>query len=293
MSILYLIFPIIFLSFGLGFVAAAYLVDKKRITLKITLLILNIFIAFFALISTIVATKDILNKQSTKKDKIRDWWSIIVAALIMGLTIWNSFIQSSNEKADWREKKSLHADVKTIQSKLDSQIKNDKEFEIWLKDTFGIKRQGDTAIIYNTNIYFSQINQGQKEKPDLYPDSINYGFLLLHNKDTLILYPKNGVWVKPFLSFDAKLDKVNGGVYQADGMGKPYSTKSGPSEITNVNGKNYKTISVFLDIVRSKSYPLIIDMKGDKNQYIIFGDSADPNKRYIYQKDKVRWIPIR
>ena len=257
------------------------------------MLILNIFIAFFALVSTIVAAKDILNEKSTRKDKIRDWWSISVATLIMTFTIWNAFIQSSNEKADGIEKKSLHTDVRTIQSKLDTQIKNDDRFESWLKDTFGIKRQGDTAIIYNTNIYYSQISQGQKEKPDLYPDSTNYGFSFLHNKDTLILYPKNGVWVKPFLSFDAKLDKVNGGVYQPDGMGKPYSTKSGPSEITNVNGKNYKTISVFMNIVRSKSYPLIIDMKGDKNQYIIFGDSADPNKRYIYQKGKIRWIPIR
>jgi hypothetical protein len=257
------------------------------------LLTLNILIAVFALITTIVSGLNLSDKESTKAEKNRSGWLIFFGILIFGFTVTNYFLQKSKDSIDDNEKASLHTDVRTIQSKLDIQIKNDNKFEGWLKDTFGIKRQGDTAIIYNTNIYYSQINQGQKEKPDLYPDSTNYGFSFLHNKDTLILYPKNGVWVKPFLSFDAKLDTINGGVYQSDGMGKAYPTKSGPSEITNVNGINYKTISVFMNIVRSKSYPLIIDMKGDKNQYIIFGDSADPNKRYIYQKGKVRWIPIR
>ena len=253
----------------------------------------NILIALLALATTIVSSINLSEKGNTKSEKIKYIALVLIGILTMIFTLVIICKQKTKDKLEDTEKANLKKDVKDIQSKLNVKIKSDSAFELWLKDTFGIKRRGDTAIIYNTNNYFSQINQGQKEKPDLYPDSTNYGFSFLHNKDTLILYPKNGVWVKPFLSFDAKLDKVNGGVYQSDGMGKPYSTKSGPSEITNVNGKNYKTISVFMNIVRSKSYPLIIDMKGYKNQYIIFGDSADPNKRYIYQKGKVRWIPIR
>lgn len=176
--------------------------------------------------------------------------------------------------------KGLHISLDSIGLKID-----EKTGKILVIDSQILKRfLSQNKIIVNNNFY---------NQPSINDDSINYGFYYLHNKDTLVIYPNKGVWVKPFLSFDAKLDKVNGGVYQSDGMGKAYSTKSGPSEITNVNGENYKTISVYMNIVRSKSYPIILDMSGDKNQYIIFGDAADPNKRYIYQHGKVRWIPLR
>ena len=246
-------------------------------------MILNIFIAFFALISTIISAKDIANKQSTKKDRIRDWWLIFVAALIMVLTVWNLFIQSSNEKADQIEKKSLHTDIKTIQSKLDIQLKNDNNFESWLKNTYGIERKGDTAIVYNTNIYYSK---APKQNVDGIPDSINYSFKLI--KDTLVVFPKEGVWVKPFFSFDQKLFKANGEIYQSDGT--EYSI---PYDITTVNNKKLHTITVDMSLTRSKERPLVMNISGDKNQYVIFGDEATPSKRYIYEHGKINWIPLK
>ncbi len=208
----------------------------------------------------------------------------------MGFSIWLEIEKYDDINTLKSGNSTLNENVNSLLEKRGIDSTSNATFQKYLKDTFGIERTGNKPIIYNTKIYNSNIHESEGVANSS-TNSINYGYELSSTKDILTLYPKTGVWIKPFFSFDASLEKINKNIYESDGEGKPYSTESGPSEITLINNKKYRTISVFMSLVRSKSYPLIIDISGDKSQYIVFGDDADPNKRYMYKNGKVNWIP--
>ena len=64
-----------------------------------------------------------------------------------------------------------------------------------------------------------------------------------------------------------------------------------PPEETIINTTRYKTLTVHLSLIRDKRNPLILDISANKNQYIIFGDESDPQKRHIYKNGSISWVP--
>lgn len=256
------------------------------------MLTLNILIAVFALFATIISVIKFSKEEITKSEKIKNGLVVGVGSFIMIFSVWNAILQFLNDKKNNSEKAYLHTDIGNIQTTLNNKITKDSIFEIYLKDTFGIERQNNKPIIFNTRIYNLKAQQPKtvpQPKTEGMPDSINYSVKL--KNDTLTISPKIGVWVSPFFSFDAKNEKINDRILQVDGT--VYSAIRYPHEITVVNSKKYYTNTVNMTLTRSKERPLVLDISADKNQYIIFGDEVFPNKRYIYDHGKVNWIPLR
>ncbi len=115
--------------------------------------------------------------------------------------------------------------------------------------------------------------------------SENYGFSLSKSKDSLIVFPKSGIWIKPFLSYETYLESKNQNIYQSDVFGSTESTT------IFANNKKYVVPSIYMTTSRSKERPIIMDISGARNQSIFFGDDADAEKRYLYDDGRVYWVP--
>ncbi len=117
-------------------------------------------------------------------------------------------------------------------------------------------------------------------------DSANYTFRLKY--DTLYLSPKEGTWAHGYIAFD-----TSNGIPFERMMHEGEGTGNEVDKI-NVNGKIYMThlVKIF-DRAVYKAEPISLRMSGQLKRYIIFGDEGIPTKRWIYQNDKVKWIPER
>lgn len=222
-------------------------------------------------------------KGAAKKEIIE----LSLGVLICVFSIWSA---SSNSKTTGKLQSTADSSKNKInellsQRKVDST--NDAKFQQYLKDSLGIQVIDiATNTVRRTDNFYTIVNSLPKE--GLSP-SVNYEYKISKNKDSVIVFPKTGVWVKPFFSFDASIQAKNEAILLADGMSITDSRL--PPEETIINGVSYKTFTVHLSIVRDKIYPLILDISADKNQYVIFGDESDPEKRYLYKGGKITWVP--
>jgi hypothetical protein len=171
--------------------------------------------------------------------------------------------------------------VNTLLKKRDIDSSDNAKFQKYLKDTFGIIKQGGKPIIYNTKIYNSKV---EKINPTLLSDSINFQYNF--KNDTLRVIPKQGTWVHAYFAFDTS-NSVKFNASLNEGMG----TANVVDKIS-VNGKilNTHIIKIF-DRPVYKGAPITLSLSDNIHRYIIFGDEGIPSKRYIYQNGKVRWIP--
>lgn len=232
----------------------------------------------FALIFNAVYFK-VKNNKLDKKHK----WDIAIGIIICGFSIWSSVNNSQAAET-------LQSSVNKLLEKRNEDSANNSHFQKYLKDTFGIEKVGNEAKIVNRNTYIRNVTINNTLPNYATPNySKNFGYKLSKNKDTLILFPQEGVWVKPFFAFDASLEEKNSNILQSDGMYQKDSRL--PPEETIINGTRYKTLTVHLSLVRDKINPLILDISANKNQYIIFGDESDRQKRYIYKNGSVTWVP--
>ena len=130
-----------------------------------------------------------------------------VSLIIMGFSIYQS-LEDSDEKDNLKTKLEKAASDRTIDST------NNSYFQKYLKDTFGIEKFGNEAKIVNANTYVKNITVNNTLSSNPAPDySKNFGYKLSKNKDKLILFPQNGVWVKPFFAFDASLEEKNTNIF--------------------------------------------------------------------------------
>lgn len=221
------------------------------------------------------------------KDGVKSihWIIGALSLMVMGFTLWNSH---SNSETNVQIRESLSSAQKDRE--IDSI--NDASFQRFMKDSFGIERQGNQAEIINHNLYDNRKTYNTINSPLISPfinnDATNYELRFSKTKDSLIIYPKNGVWIKPFISFDINKRGINEGLFQGDGMSLE---TTGVTEVTNIEGINYNTLTVFCSLIRDRQMPMYLDISGDKKQYIIFGDASSPEKRYLYQNGKIKWIP--
>lgn len=245
--------------------------------------------SFIEIVLPILGLSLVINSASSlyrtgleKKDVVE----LIIGVLICVFSIWSA---SSNSTATVK----LQASVDSSQSKINMMLSqrqidstNNANFQKYLRDSFGIQVIDiATNSVKRTNNFYTIVSP---EKTGISP-SENFGYKFSSNRDTLIVFPKSGVWVKPFFSFDASLEKNNSAIFLPDGMSQTDSRL--PPEETIINGTRYKTFTMHMSLVRDKSYPLILDMSADKRQYIIFGDESDPEKRYFYKDGKFSWTP--
>lgn len=148
----------------------------------------------------------------------------------------------------------------------------------------------DSQILKNTllpkTVFITTIKNTSTE--NINDDSSNYVYYHSRTGDTVIVYPKHGVWAKPYLCFDSKLESKNSNLYQSDGTTNSDSLH--PTQIS-LNGKQIDVIDIYMSMIRSKDKPLYLNISGDKHQRVIFGDYTNLNKRYMYKNGKITWIP--
>jgi hypothetical protein len=220
-----------------------------------------------------------IKKGLTRKEKI----DAAIGFLIMIFSCWAYITNSKTLNDITNANDTLNVNIKTLLERRKTDSSNNATFQKYLKDTFGIIKQGVKPIIYNTKIYNSKV---QEVKPNGLADSINYQYSL--KNDTLFLAPKEGTWAHGYIAFDT----ANGTRFESmlhEGMGTPNLVDK-----ININGRIYIThIFKMYDRAVYKQEPISLRMSGDLNRYIIFGDERIPSKRYFYKQGKVIWIPER
>ncbi len=244
------------------------------------MLTFNILIAILAGATAIVSSSYQRKEEITKEQRRKNSVLISIGLLTMIFTIGNFLLQQSKERADNTEKAKLHADINNIQNTLNLQSANDRQFQEYLKDSFGIERTKNIPVVNNIRIYNSK---SIKSKSEGIPDSLN--FVVKLKNDTLFISPKEGAWVRAFIATDISEASKNNNIIQ-EGMG------SATPDVMIIKKKKYivATDMIFERAVYLQK-PLIINLSGNLNQYVIFGDQGNNSKRYFYQNGKVIWIP--
>jgi hypothetical protein len=118
-----------------------------------------------------------------------------------------------------------------------------------------------------------------------FPDELNYK-VSYNGNDSLFISPLYQSWVKPFFGFDNYLGGKNENIYSD----QDYIKYNQPLFF---KGKKHQIILIYTELPVTSSQPIGINISGDKHQYIVFGDGADENKRYVYKDGVVDWIPIK
>ena len=135
-----------------------------------------------------------------------------IAMLIMGFTIYQASENTDISNAIVTGKDSLINLSNDLLKKIETDSTNNASFQKFVRDTFGIDRSGNKALIYNYNVYKKNIynfgNDSVKRN-----ESENYIYKLSKNKDTLVVFPKIGVRIKPFMGFDVRLAAKNQNLY--------------------------------------------------------------------------------
>ncbi len=214
-----------------------------------------------------------------------------ILIIIMGFSIYQA---SENSEITGN----LSSNMKELLDQRRADSVSNAYFQTYLKDSVGISREGNKARIVNQNIYnsYSQVKESPLNPPlvlptispvnitNILPDSINYNFRV--SKDSLYISPKEGAWVRPFFATDISNKSKNLNIVE-EGMG-PME----PADKMNVNDKIFN-VGMYLIYERAvyPKKPIALNLSGNRNQYIIFGEQGSSTKRYIYRRGKVEWIP--
>lgn len=138
---------------------------------------------------------------------------------------------------------------------------------------------GQTAFVINNNYYDGTV-----------ADSTNVAFKILNEGEAKILLvsPKNGSWVTPFVMTDSiRAQKP----FYNPGAGLIKSI-SGISFTDTMENKTYNLVGAIPNGACSKSFPLRIFLsKTTPDEFFIFGDFDNINKTYWFHKGKVTWCP--
>ncbi len=226
-------------------------------------------------------------RESQKTTKII---KIIVGIFVLLFTLWSYHINSQaiNELGITNDTLKLNSRELLAKRMIDSS--NNAGFQKYLRDTFGIERQNNTAMVIDTKIFHAKATQvsgiQQKSINTELQDSVNYDVKLINN--TLIISPKQGTWSHGFFAFDT-LNGIQFNEMLTEGMGTPNLVDK-----IKINKRIYNThIFKIYDRPVYMDGPIKLNLSSDLNRYIIFGDQGYPSKRYIYKQGKVSWIPER
>jgi len=234
-------------------------------------------IPILGFILAVLSARELKEKISAKKII-----ELFVGLLIMGFSIWAS-IENSESLSN------ISASNQTLQSKLDDLLEkrrtdsnNNEIFQKYLKDTFGIERQGDKPI----KVYFNDTKNfySNSESNSGLADSLNYNVKLMG--DILYISPKEGTWSHGYFAFDTSNSKRFNDMLE-EGMGTP-----NVADKISVNNKvlNTHLIKIY-DRAVFNDEPIKLNISAYKNGYLIFGEQGNNRKRYLYKQGKVIWIP--
>lgn len=139
------------------------------------------------------------------------------------------------------------------------------------------QKGGQTAYSITNNFYGDTIRA-----------ETNYGFDTLTENGIkyLYVYPRRGTWQSPFVGYDSLMNDISfdPGV-GVSGVSRESIRFNNPN-----SGTLHKTMWIFNSSICSRTMPLRIGLL-KPSAFVIFGDYADPEKIYFYQKGKVKHTP--
>lgn len=155
---------------------------------------------------------------------------------------------------------------------------------------YGLKSKGFAINVVS-------LNQGGGQTAysitnNFYGDSVraatNFGFdtVMENGVKYLYVYPKKGTWQSPFVGYDSVLNDIS----FDPGIGVSSSTRESLLFKNPNDGSIHKTMWIFKSGVCSRTLPLRIGIL-KPSTFVIFGDYADLEKIYFYQKGKVKHTP--
>lgn len=261
------------------------------------MIIVEILVPIFG--AFVILNAAIHSKEKSKSELLIE---IILGILICGcaiaVIIHNNRVNEKNEK----DKQDLNNSISELRKQAKSISDNDSIFRKELHDS-GFRRVGNSLVKIQDNSIHQNINQDNsnsniynisKEQNKLEPsketvtDENNFTYTFSKNK--LSVYPKEGIWQSTFIQIESNTLEANKKI--TDEADLPDPQVSG--EEIFINRKRYivHTISNFRETIY-KNHPLVLDLSGKPNQFIIFGDFSNPTKRYIFKNGVVSWIPSR
>lgn len=211
--------------------------------------------------------------------KFKRFALICIGVLTFGFSFWAAW-QNSDDVKELKDHANLILDGRRSDSI------NNAEFQIYLKDTFGLERKGNSAIITNTVTIKNILNNILEAEPKQNQDSTNVYFKF-SNKN-LYVAPKSGTWAHAYYMIDTGLAMQNlNMINEGYGiMGVTATFEFDGKKIDFGSGRLYDR-AVFI------KEPMHLDLSGAPYQYIIFGDQGFPDRRWIFKDGKVKWYPER
>ncbi len=140
------------------------------------------------------------------------------------------------------------------------------------------QKGGQTAFIINNNYY-----------ADTLADSINIGFHMDTVKNILQVYPIKGIWIQPFVATDSSIANLKMFDHEPNYM------MAFVKELSYIEGDHKYTLTAFIsNVARSQVRPLNINLTNAANEYYLFGDWVNPNKRYLFfNRSRITWVPSK
>lgn len=228
---------------------------------------------------------------SVRKTVLEGWKTLAALELIISILIMGVYIIIALQSSKTNE--TLQINVIRLLEARKTDSTNNADFQKYLKDSLGVARDGNKARIVNQFIYNSNVHNEtivQNLKDNSLPDSINYIFRVV--KDSLYISPKEGAWQRAYFSFDTANDKKNASL---DNSSKYIVSEGlGPTEPDKIFINN-KMYVVYTNLINDRAVynkkPIALNLAGNRNQYIVFGEQGNATKRYFYKQGRVTWIP--
>lgn len=212
--------------------------------------------------------------------KPKHYLFVLLGIVSLGFAWWNSWDNSDTIKETKQSNKNLQENsIKLLEQRRSDSINNatiNIELRKYLRDSFNL----------------------DLERRGIIPDSSNYSYIIDGAQDRLTIYPKQGVWFRPYFAYDTSISGFMLGSYQGENL-----TIDDSNESILIHARFYVLQKAFINSIASKEKPIVLDVfnfnrlhlhprLGAKIHPLFFGDYADPLKRYMYIKGNVYWVPF-
>jgi hypothetical protein len=205
---------------------------------------------------------------------------LFLGIVLITLSIGKAVIDNKEDNLKKTAINNLTHKIGSLNFSIDTMRKDNLSFLKYLKDSLGIERNGNTVIIASKNIFntFYDIHHDAEAASALTSEN-NYIYRI--SKDTFFIAPKDGVWLRSTLYIDTSKKP-----HYDEGIGRVFN------EEFTIDGKRYITRATStMERSVTNDMPFFAVIPKLKDTYVIFGDDADPTKKYLYKSGMVKWIP--
>ena len=221
----------------------------------------------------------------------------ITGVIILGFSWWKAWSDNEALQSVKDDNSSILSILKQSVSDRVTDSTNAANFQKVLLDSLGISKLHGKPIVTNNRVFKSYIsnylNQFIPENepdvksnitpagPGAIPDSLNFYYSLRNG--FLTISPKEGAWTHSFIIIDSSDFVKNQMTTEGENINA--------DEYIMVDGMRHKVITNQINNrAVYKESPISINIMNTP-KFLIFGETGNNSKRYLYRDSKIYWYP--